>query len=197
MKWNNIFPNLNWRKIFHTCQKTTIDTKLRWFQLRLIYRILPTNRFLSIRKILDNETCDLCRNETETIEHMLYDCTFVTVFWHQLTQKFISKIVHANSLKLSKELVIFGVKENVYSHQIFFLLPAKYYVYSCKFTKSIPNADVFLRIFKYRYLVEKGNNLGNNKFELDWMPNQTLLQFVFKARLYTLIDQFHEFFINF
>ena len=44
---------------------------------------------------------------------MLYDCTFVKVFWHRLTQKFISKIVYANQQQLLKELVIFGVKENV------------------------------------------------------------------------------------
>lgn len=178
IKWNNHYLNLNWPKIYQVCHKTTTDTKLRWFQLRLLYRILPTNRFLNVRGIIDNENCKLCRNNVETIEHMFYDCPFVLIFWQNVNQKFLTKLPHTNSLQLSKELVIFGVKENVKTDTPFnlFLLLGKYYIYTCKFSETIPNADVYLKLFKYRYRIEKGYSERNiNKFDLDWMPYKALL----------------------
>ena len=178
-KWNLIYPNLNWSKIYFICHKTTIDTKLRWFQLRLLYRILPTNRYLKIRKINNSDLCNLCNNDIENIEHMLYDCPFVMNFWRNISEKFIRKLPHASALNLSKELIIFGCKENVITDKPMnlFLLCAKYYIYSCRFTKSIPNVDVFFKIFNYRYRIEKQYylNIENNNFDQLWMPYQTLL----------------------
>ncbi|WP_419635471.1 hypothetical protein, partial [Thiolapillus sp.] len=44
-KWNKIYNSpLNCKKIFTKTRKTTLDTQLRWFQLRMLHRILPTNK---------------------------------------------------------------------------------------------------------------------------------------------------------
>ena len=178
IKWNNSFPSLDWPKIYFKCHKTTIDTKLKWFQLRLLYRILPTNRFLHIRRIIDNENCEKCRSNVETLEHMFFDCPFVSLFWDNLKQKFISKLPHANTLQLSKELIIFGIKDNVVTDKPFdlFLLLGKYYIYTCKFSNAIPNADIYIEMFKQRYRLEKScNSTNKNNFNRDWMPYQQLV----------------------
>ena len=44
-KWNNQFTQINWKHVFQVCHRTTRDTKIRWFQYRLILRTLPTNRY--------------------------------------------------------------------------------------------------------------------------------------------------------
>ena len=179
-KWNNNFQNLEWPKIFSICHKTTVDTKLRWFQMRLIYRILPTNRFLFLRKIKTSEICHLCRNYAETIEHMLFDCVLIGQFWQNLKTNFIDKLPHVNMLNISKELVLFGRKQNVQTDKPLnlFILAAKYYIYSCKFTNSIPNANIYLKLFKYRYSIEKNyhQNILNNTFDLMWLPYKTVIE---------------------
>ena len=180
-KWNFRFDNLDWKKIYYVCHKTTVDTKLRWFQIRLPYRILPTNRFLFLRKIKTSEICDLCQNEAETLEHMFFDCTFISLFWQNLTNKFIGKLPHANTLQLTKELILFGTKQNVITDKPMnlFILCSKYYIYSCKFTNSFPNSDVFLRIFKYRYKIEKYyyENMKNiTIFDTMWLPYRNAIE---------------------
>ena len=48
-KWNKIYNSpLNWKKIFTKTRKTTLDTQLRWFHLRILHRILPTNKYMCI-----------------------------------------------------------------------------------------------------------------------------------------------------
>ena len=173
-KWNDKFDNLNWTKIFRICNKSTIDTKLRWFQYRLIYRILPTNRFLHVRRLKNNELCELCNIHVETIEHMLYECPSVLLFWQNLFQKFVQKLPHVTQLRPSKELILFGVKEGTVTDKpidLFFLL-AKFYVYGCRFTHSVPNADIFIKRFEYRYIIEKryNENVKNPNFTAMWLP---------------------------
>ena len=68
-RWNEKFEDLNWKNIFKICFKTTIDTQLRRFQIRLVHRIL------FLRKIIDLPLCAMCSQEEETISHLLYGCT--------------------------------------------------------------------------------------------------------------------------
>ena len=61
-KWNQKFDDLNWKNIYRKCFETTIDTQLRWFQVRLKHRILPTGEFLFLRKIKNFTTVYLLQS---------------------------------------------------------------------------------------------------------------------------------------
>ena len=64
LKWNVKFEvPLHWKKIFLKCKQTTIDTQLRWFQLQLLHRTIPTNKYLLLGKIYDSALCPFCRHE--------------------------------------------------------------------------------------------------------------------------------------
>ena len=97
----------------------------------------------------------------------------------KVSEKFIEKLPHVSNLQLSKELVLFGTKQNIKTDKPFnlFILGAKYYIYTCKFYNSIPNADVYLKMFNYRYRIEKycSENLNQQNFVLTWLPYQNLL----------------------
>ena len=164
-KWNAIFDNLDWNKIYCKCNKISSDVKLKWFQMRLLYRILPTNRFLYVKKITDYEHCNFCITAVQTIQHLFWDCPFVRMFWRSLENQFISKISHAHLLQLSEEFVLFGCKENVFTDKPIelFILCAKYYIHGCKISDTIPSANIFLKIFKHRYNLEKYYHRNNNK----------------------------------
>ena len=180
-KWNNAYPALNWKKIYLKCNKTSPDVKLRWFQMRLLYRILPTNRLLYIKRIKDNSVCNFCNNGEQTTVHLFWECTIVKSFWDELTENFISKLPHAQTLRLSDELIIFGTKENVYTDipMDLLILTAKYFIYINKMSDSIPNVDTFLKLFKERYKLELYYSHTNNKsqqFMANWAPYQSLVE---------------------
>ena len=54
--------------------KITNDTCLRWFQYRLLYRVLPTSCFLYIRKLVDSTMYSLCHQVQETLSHVFLNC---------------------------------------------------------------------------------------------------------------------------
>ena len=66
-RWNQNSEDLNWKNVLKKCFKTTVDTQLRRFQIRLVHRILATGRFLFLRKIIDSPLCAMCSQEEETI----------------------------------------------------------------------------------------------------------------------------------
>ena len=57
--------------------RLTKNTKLQWFQFRINHKILSTNSFLQKIKLKDTNICTFCRSETETIEHIVWDCEIV------------------------------------------------------------------------------------------------------------------------
>ena len=179
IKWNNSFDRLDWKNIFRICHKTTVDTKIKWFQFRLLYRLLPTKRFLMLRKIKNNSLCDFCNQNDETICHLFWECPYVQHFWDDLATRFVSKLPHACNLSLSKELILFGCKENVKTDKPFdlLLLAAKYHIYLCKFSETLPSFDIFLKQFKLRYRLEKlySDNISKEQFDVIWMNYATLL----------------------
>ena len=60
-KWSNELSIQTVVKItFDNVFKTTNDTCLWWFQYRLLYKLLPSGRFLYLRKLVDSPICSLC-----------------------------------------------------------------------------------------------------------------------------------------
>ena len=74
-KWSLVF------KVPFTC---TVDTKLRWFQFRLIHRILGTNSFLFKINKVDSNVCVFCKEEEETLIHLFCSCIYSINFWTSL-----------------------------------------------------------------------------------------------------------------
>ena len=180
-KWNNQYTNLNWKKIYNKVYKTSVDVKLRWFQMRLLYRILPTNRLLYIKHIKDNGFCNFCNVEEQNLDHLFWDCPFVELFWKYLYTNFVEKLPHAQALKFSKELIIFGIQNNVVTDKPMdlFILCAKYHIYSYKMSDRVPDAYIFLKSFKIRYSLEKFYHTNNNcehNFDQLWAPYKPIIE---------------------
>ena len=172
VKWNGIFDNLGWNKIFHLCHKTTVDCQLKWFQLRLIYRVLPTNRYLFLRKTVESANCSFCADDEETINHLMWRC-HINRFWQDLQEMLANCCSHLINFRFSEVLVLFGVQENMYTDKALdlIILLAKFYIYKCKWNSSKPALPIFLNFLKNRYKMEKykKGNVENN-FDLLWRP---------------------------
>ena len=91
-KWDERFNDLKWQNIFTLCFKSTPDVQLRWFQTRLLHRILPTNRYVYSQKTVDSPMCTFYGQEEETIRHLLWHCDISQMFWNGLTLLMDSKM---------------------------------------------------------------------------------------------------------
>ena len=156
-KWNSEFNNLNWKSIFIHSMKISPDPQLKWFQARIIHRILPTKKYLHLCKLTHSPLCVFCDSHVETLNHLFWDCNFVQSFWKDLIKTLKEKCTHCVRLNLSKELILFGKIENVYTDKAIdsILLYAKYFVYKCKLQERIPLIDQCISELKHRITIEK------------------------------------------
>ena len=179
-KWNSMFDGLNWSKIFLKNYSITKDTQLRWFQSRLLHRLLPTRRFLHKCKIVNSPLCTFCHQEDETINHLLWHCDVVQVFWGQLLSLLQSRCTHCDRLTLSEKLVLFGWTEMTKTDKAidFILLFANFFIYKCKLQDIQPSIDCFIHSLKLRFVLEKlaaasqGAAIG---FATAWLPYSALM----------------------
>ena len=49
-KRNNTFLGLDWPAIYSSLKNSASDTKLKWFQYRILHRVLTTNDYLYKKK---------------------------------------------------------------------------------------------------------------------------------------------------
>ena len=180
-KWDSKFENINWSKTFNLTYKVTQDVKLRWFQYRLIHRLLPTQRYLYIRKIVEDPICNLCQQEEQDIEHLFFDCEVIKSFWHDLQDLLKNQCPHCENIRFIKELILFGNAPNYFTDDIFLfiILYAKYYIYICKLDDRLPTINTFLKTLKSRYNIEKYIAVTRNKtdtFNSNWQLYRNLIR---------------------
>ena len=81
-KWNSLFntTNLDWAKICLVPIKACLSTRIRYFQFKLIHRILGVNKYLKTLNISISNLCSFCRKSEESIEHIFWDCPITRRF---------------------------------------------------------------------------------------------------------------------
>jgi hypothetical protein len=75
---------LHWKEIYRLPFITAKSSKLRWFQYRIIHRILGTNSLLYEINQKPNDKCSFCLEEVETIEHIFWLCNKISKLWEDL-----------------------------------------------------------------------------------------------------------------
>ncbi|XP_043192435.1 uncharacterized protein LOC122365356 [Amphibalanus amphitrite] len=85
-KWEQELQGVqsSWPSVFKILYKSTQDFKLKWLQLRILHRILPTNRVLNWMKIKESSMCDRCFEPNEDIYHVFWGCKDAKRFWMRL-----------------------------------------------------------------------------------------------------------------
>lgn len=74
-KWRTLF-NLDdsfcWKAIYNALFKCTKDSKLLWLEYRILHRNLGTHMYLFNCQITNNNKCNLCTTESESIELLVF-----------------------------------------------------------------------------------------------------------------------------
>ena len=180
-KWRNRFPghDINWENVFTDTYKLN-DAYLRWFEMKILHRILPTQKLLHNMGLVASPICDFCENEVETILHLMWECPFTRLFWNRLSGWISSRCPKHAELELDIFSIMFLEIETMDPILHLIIALAKNYIFKCKTNRSVPNLRAFRSILSQRYSVEKYRNQKRNAqseevFEDKWKEYESLM----------------------
>lgn len=167
----------SWPSWFRELYASTSDFKLRWFQLRIMHRILPTNRRLCLYGIRPSDKCDRCTDSRESITHLFWFCPVVMHFWVQL------KRIISLGTPFTVRSVILGNdlgRNCIPRKQLYVcILIAKWYIWRCRFSKTKPSIQGFIRMALDYIRVERYAAMTTNsmsKFNCNWHQLNEILK---------------------
>ena len=144
------------------CKASVFD---RVFQYKIITNILPTNDYLKRYRIKDDDTCENCHKECDTIIHRLYDCELIGLH--------IEKILNFLKLECNKMYEIsmieflFGKSGEQFlalNHVVLELKKLVFYA-SKEFLSSEDFPELYYAKIKALIIKEKRISLDNDKYE--------------------------------
>ena len=174
-KWQNelnidIAENL-WQKICVSPIRITKDTRLQWFQFRLLNNILGTNVLLYKMKLKDNDLCSFCNSAREDVLHLFYNCDTVGRFLKELQLCIKNKIIFPMcNIKITLKNLMLGTTDDDDALNIVLLL-TKFHIYKARLQNIKPNLKGFIYelesyINSERFIARSNQKL--NIFEKKW-----------------------------
>lgn len=166
LNFNTHFVNdvLEWKEIYSLPFRTSLDTKSREFQYKLLNRCLITNSFLNKIGIIPSPACSFCGEMNESLEHFFISCRYTKDFWAEVIKWFDNQGVKIKHL--SEKDIMFGIlrceDELLINH---ILIIAKQYLYSCRQNKSLPSIKVLNLKIKTIHQLETMIAKSNNKLK--------------------------------
>ena len=76
--------NFDWTKIYDLPRKTTVDTRLRVLQYKILNNVLYLNEKLFHFGLVDSEKCRFCLVSNETPIHIFFECPILKELWNCL-----------------------------------------------------------------------------------------------------------------
>ena len=73
--------DIDWKSVYSLSFCTTLESKLREFQSKILNRIVFTNEKLFRFGMADSPSCAFCQTEVESVEHLLFSCRVSSSFW--------------------------------------------------------------------------------------------------------------------
>ena len=136
--------------------------------MRSVHQVTATNVVLKKMGIINCEQCTFC--DEKDIDFFLWQCYFTRRFWRVLENLISTSCETAYNIKITENLVLFGIDSTAITDKIFdlIILLAKQYLYRCKLEQSVPLVSVFRKQLKLRYKLE-------NAFNARWHCCKTLL----------------------
>jgi hypothetical protein len=150
-----------WKEIF-TLTKDINHTKMRAFQYRVLFNLIPCNWYLNKIKRSGTDICPMC-DLLDDITHYFYECTETRVFWNGFLNWW--KLMTGDEIKLNKTVIIVGYLDKYVNSTLLnvCIVLAKWNIYRSKLDQSNPFFYKFLCDIKYYMKIEKIIALKNNK----------------------------------
>jgi hypothetical protein len=162
-RWNGLEINdERWKEIF-TIPAIIRDTKIKAFQYKLLYNLLPCNLYLNRIKRSDTDKCEKC-HILDDVTHYIVECEQVHLFWKGFNQWWNNWT--DENIQLNKLNILTGVLGNKQKNRLLnaCILLAKWHIYKNKLNQSEIFFYKFLCDLKYYLKIEKTIFLRIDKF---------------------------------
>jgi hypothetical protein len=162
--WNGILLSAEqWKEIF-IIPSAIRDIKIRAFQYKLLYNVLPCNLYLNRIKRSDTRLCDICQL-LDDIPHYMVECNQVKLFWNRFNLWWNN--MTNDNLVLNKQIILAGKLGNKTRNELLnaCIMLAKWHIYKTKLDLSNIFFYKFLCDLKYYLIIEKTIAVRNNKLE--------------------------------
>ena len=166
-KWeeNYYYANFKWNDIFILPYQTARETSLQSLQFKIINRFLPCRSNINKWYSEEDKNCVLCSTE-ETIEHLLFWCDEVKLFW-SCFQRWWENIHNCN-INLGCLDILFGIindnKDTMIHVLNYCILFAKNFIVKCKSQHDACDFNQYCQKLKYRIDVERQIAVCNDQF---------------------------------
>ena len=164
-------PRASWQHKFRICFKTINDPFYKWFQYRIIHRILGTQELLCKMGLSDSPTCLLCGENVETLLHMYVLCKKSKILWSKLENHIKEKTVF--EVKFSPEDILLGYNHSnpnsVALNTV--IIVTKSYIYATSRKRQELNMHDMFIVLQKTYDEQKlvaSLEMQNEKFEKSW-----------------------------
>ena len=178
MKLADKYPDtiVNWEKVYSLAFCTSLESKIREFQYKVLNCIVCTNEKLFRLGIVDSSKCIFCQKEAESIEHLLFSCAKSSEFWKSVLSWLRDNGIRIDTLKEAD--LIFGKFDSVDDFIIInhMLLLGKYYIYSMRCQKNLSNLSGFIARTRRIYSIELHIARENNKVDKHFKKWEKLIK---------------------
>ena len=136
--------NLDWKFLYCVTTNCKMNARSKYFQFQILHRSLVTNKKLHQFKIREDELCDNCNN-TETISHLLHDCTGIKKLWEEL-ERWLNSIM-TKPVIADKTSILLGNPNNELIVNYVYII-CKHEIYKGKWNRTPVNIIKIKRILK-------------------------------------------------
>ena len=142
---------------------------VRSFQYKVLNYILYTNDRLFKIGYVSNPNCTFCKENRETIHHILFECSFSKCFWDMVSSCILNRLGRCGCLSI-RDIMIGILKEGMDLINYIVIL-GKTYLWTCRCKGINPIFDHFKKILEMKYETEKYIAFKTNKirqFKKKW-----------------------------
>ena len=167
-------PKSIFLSFFNSIYTCTRDTKLRDFQFRVLHNAVITNMKLKEWNIKDDNLCNFCNREPETLIHLLLDCDVSKQIW-QYVYNFIYEL-SGTRIHMNKEEIMLGIIDKPFA--VFFNnvhIIVKQYLYACRCLDKRPLNGVIIEKIKFGRKIEHLLAVKCNKVD-SWNQKWSFLE---------------------
>ena len=100
--------DIGWATVYLLPQKTTIESRMRIFQYKILNNILYLNNRRYKFGYVESPLCSLCNSETETMIHLFCHCSKTLQLWRSLPN-WCKECLTLPTLEPSTAILGFGI----------------------------------------------------------------------------------------